>query len=116
MIKSITLCAKDDDVTAHINEEEKISALRPDLGKKKSSYYAVCTNFWANRETAEFTLCTFTEPLGDFSSYKEAKAVLDTEYNGKKKCPYCGFRHFRASSYEDLVFDNDNASSYFNIE
>ena len=117
MIKQITLSAKNSDTGTTEKVEHGIhSELRPDLGEKKSAYYAVCTNSWGDQKTAAITLCTYAVPIGDFSSYSEAKEYLDKEVNDKIKCPYCGFTHFRTSLYDDLVFDNENISTYFQID
>ncbi len=114
MVKKTTMSGKqsDGDDSPILSE---VVELRPDLGEKKSRYYAVCTNFWGDRKNGTISLCTYAEPLGDHDSYAEAKVALDLEFNGKKKCPYCGFSHFRACEYDDLVFDNMNASLYFDL-
>ena len=113
MIKQITISAKNSDRGTTESSYDSSFELRPGLGEKKAAYYAVCTNFWCDPKTTAFTLCTYSEPLGDFASYADAKRIIDSEYNSHKRCPYCGFSHFRAGIYEDLLFDNENASNYF---
>ncbi len=116
MVQKVILSAKNSDKGTTESTAVNTLTLRPELGEKKSSFYAVCTNFWGEPLTARFTLCTYSEPMGDYESYKDAKAMIDSVYNGKKTCPYCGFSHFRACKYDDLIFDNENAGRYFDID
>ena len=78
-----------------------------------ADYFAVCANMWC--KDGEICMCNFIERIGRFGSYKQAKVYIDANYNGKRKCPKCGFSHFRAREYKALAFDNEYVSMCFNI-